>query len=456
MDYAIKHDIFISYRHKDHHIAALTESYLSGMKYDVFWDADLSNEELPNEEFPQVLEDSVKCCKDFILIITENTFAPDRIFNKKDWIYREIRTALENNIHILAFIVDDTKYPTEEDLPAALRRLVTDKQIYRYPIDPSKRDKSDIYKDLNKKLKSKPWMTTYQDIVAGSKNYDSSLSAEDNRLKLQAENTYDMDMQILSKIRQENPNRKFKVLDIGCASGFMARSRFNDDCYEKIVGIDRNHGCIDSAVDFVKNNAEYRSKFKYNVLDLESDSAIGDMENLMYSYDIEKFDIIFAAQVLHHLKDPVKCLQKLRRFLAPNGYVIIRSSDDGAKIAGSESDNKLIQDIIHLTYAIPGVADRQSGRKIYNWLQKSGFDNISINSFMRSTTNMDWDDRMTLFHESFGWRGKLSDRVVDHNSKNYVDTHNKLNELEQRFPDPAFWYCEFDFIGVGKSRGGKR
>ena len=453
MEYYIRHDIFISYRHKDHTLAALTESYLSELNFDVFWDNDLNNENLPNGEFPSVLEDNVKSCKDFILIITENTFDKERIFDEKDWIYREVKLALENNRHILAFVVGEN-FPKEEDLPQDLKKLVTNKQIFKFPIDPNVRDKKEIHRDLIKKLKSIPWITDYQKLLIDAGNYDSSLSEEENRLNIQAENTHYMDKEILDKIKAENPERKFSVLDVGCAFGFVGRSRFIDDCFRKIVGIDKNANCINKALDYTKNNSDYK-KFKYFISDIESDEFDVDISSIMRNSDIEKFDIIFVAQVMHHLKEPVKCLQKLRKYLAPNGYIIIRNSDDDVKIAGSEEDYKLIKNIIHLTYAIPGIADRKSGRKIYNWLQKSGFRDISINSFMRSTTNMDWDDRMRLFHESFGWRKDLIVNEEDKHSKNYVDLHEKLNELAQRFPDPSFWYCEHEFIGVGYSGGGK-
>lgn len=454
MEYYIKHDIFISYRHKDFQLAKDIHAYIEKMNYDIFWDVDLNSESLPNNEFPPVIEENVKNCKDFILVITVNTFDKERIFNEDDWIYRELKIALETKRNIIALLVDNIKFPTEDDLPPALKSLVREKQIYRFPIDLNLHIKEDIYRDLNKKLKSNPWITDYQVLMVDSKSYDSSLTAEENRLRIQADNTRFMDEEVLSKIKAENPDRRFTVLDVGCALGFVARSRFLDDCFSKVVEIDRNEKCIKDALKYTQDKPEFR-KFKYNVCDIESDRFDLDIQSIMQNLDIDKFDLIFASQVLNHLREPVKCLQKLRKYMANNSYIVIRNSDDGAKIAGLKEDYKLVKDIVHLTYAIPGIADRNSGRRIFGWLQKCGFRDIEIKSFMRSTDNMEWDDRMRLFHESFEWRRELLGEESYKHSKNCVDMNEKLNELAQRFPDPSFWYCEFDFIGIGRTNGGK-
>lgn len=449
----IKHDVFISYRHVDTHIAALTESYLTNCGYDVFWDAHIPDEYMPDGEFAPVIDFNIGNCRDFILIVTANTFDAERIVKDNDWVRHEIALALKSKCRIIPFIVGTAKAPVRENLPSDIAGIC-DKEFFAFPIV-SDRKRDEISGKLAERLSSHPRETEYQQILQRDSTYDPSLGDEQNRLKIQANNTYAYDMQILNKILDDNPGKTFGVLDVGCAYGFVGRSRFTDDRFCKVIGIDCKSACLNFATEISRKDEKFK-KFKYQNVDIESDDFEAQMDSIMSMADIEKFDIIIATQVLHHLKQPVRVLQKLRRLLAPDGYMIIRSSDDGTKIAGEENDAKLIKRIIRATYAIEGVADRHSGRKIYGWLLKSGFrsDEIDMYSFMRDTSRMDYDDRMLLYYESFDWRLRCFDKVLESDSQKYVEMHSDLKELEQRFPDPAFWYCEYEYIGV--AHRGKR
>ena len=444
----IKHDVFISYRHDDAHIAALTESYLSNLGYDVFWDAHIPDEYMPAGEYAPVIDFNVKQCRDFILLVTANTFDKSRIVKDNDWIRHELALALQENRNIVPFLVGDAKAPSPDDLPFDINK-VCDKEFFPFPIVPERRGKEEISSEIAKRLKATPSETEYQQILRRGSTYDATLSNEQNRLKIQSDNTYEYDMQILNKILADNPDKMFNVLDVGCAFGFVGRSRFVGDRFKKIIGIDWNAQCVASALEIAKKDEKFR-KFKYHAINLEGNDFETQLNTAAYSADIDKFDIIIATQVLHHLKEPVAVLQSLRKFLAPGGYIIIRSTDDGTKIAGEDEDTKLIKRIIRATYAIEGIADRRSGRKIYGWLMKAGFipENISMYSFMRDTSNMDYDERMKLYYESFGWRLGCFDTASEENSQKYVEMHSNLKKLEQRFPDSSFWYCGYEYIGV--------
>lgn len=446
----IKHDVFISYRHADKYTAALTEAYLSNLGYDVFWDANIPDEYMPDGEYAPVLEFNVANCRDFILLVTVNTFDKSRIVNDNDWIRHEIALALKNKCNIIPFLVGAAQAPAKDDLPADIQ-AICDKEFFGFPIVPERLSKDEISDKLTKPLRTKPSETEYQQILQRGSTYDATLSKEQNRLKIQSDNTYEYDMQILNKILADNPDKTFNVLDVGCAYGFVGRSRFIGDRFKKIIGIDRQAQCIESALEIAKKDDKYR-KFKYHTINLEGKDFESQLDTAAYAADIDKFDIIMATQVLHHLKEPVAVLQKLRKFLAPGGYIIIRSSDDGTKIAGGEDneDNKLIKRIVRATNAIEGVADRRSGRKIYGRLLKAGFtpENIHMYSFMRDTSDMDYDERMKLYYESFDWRLDCFDIANEENSQKYVNLHEDLKQLEQRFPDSSFWYCEYEYIGV--------
>ena len=159
--------------------------------------------------------------------------------------------------------------------------------------------------------------------------------------------------------------------------------------------------------------------------------------------------------VLHHLQDPVAVLRKLRKFLSRDGHIIARGSDDGSKL--SSGDEGLVQKIIELSKTGEGIADRENGRKIYSWLDQAGYRDIKIESSMRDTSNLDADGKELLYNESFSYRIDLLNNLTfcgkDRNKENAIttilDMQAYLLKLQELFLSHSFWYCEYDYIGIG-------
>lgn len=94
-----------------------------------------------------------------------------------------------------------------------------------------------------------------------------------------------------------------KVLDVGCASGYMAHRLSEKGCY--VVGIE-----IDKA------SAEIASQYCRRVI-------VGDIEGIeKLPFQDGFFDVILLGDVLEHLKRPDLTLIKLRRYLASGGFII--------------------------------------------------------------------------------------------------------------------------------------
>lgn len=438
-------DIFISYRHDDWSDAKLTVEYLKKYGYDVFWDEDLHEEQLPNGEFPPVLEEQVRHCIDFVLIISKSTFDGKRIKDPDDWIAKEIGIALENSRHIVPFIKPDAEYPQESVLPEKIKPIAAKKQIEPFPIGRDDLTDDEIRVRLTRNLTS----IGNERRTSGPSGYTPEGKAEIERLKVQAENTFPFDMEILNRILNENPERKFNVLDIGCAWGVVGLSRFAGDRFATVLGIDKKEECINYAIEYAAD--KNLTKFRYQTIDLEVDFEDHLVPVLLQCFGETEVDIIFASLVLHHLKNPSACIRILRKHLKPGGYIIVRGSDDQTKIAGTEEATDLIRKIVKETSQIKGMADRSNGSKIFNWLQSTGFDQVKIYSHMRDTSEMSTDEREALFKESFGWR-KLEGTEEDKKRKRFVDLRNQVDELENLFDNPGFWYCEYDYIGVGRKR----
>jgi len=96
-----------------------------------------------------------------------------------------------------------------------------------------------------------------------------------------------------------------RVLELGPATGHMTRVLTERGC--SVVGIE-----IDPAM------ADLARQFCERVI-------VGDLDELDLDAELgsDRFDVIVAADVLEHLKDPLSALRRLRGFLNENGYFVI-------------------------------------------------------------------------------------------------------------------------------------
>jgi len=96
-----------------------------------------------------------------------------------------------------------------------------------------------------------------------------------------------------------------RVLDVGCASGYLAR------CL-------REQGCRVSGVEVDPEAAAEAAP----VLD---EVVVGDLEQLDLPAEFagKTFDVIVFGDVLEHLRDPLPVLRSVRDLLSPGGAVVI-------------------------------------------------------------------------------------------------------------------------------------
>lgn len=102
----IEKTIFISYRRKDISWALAVYQYLTGRKYDVFFDYT----SLSGGDFEQVIVSNIKARAHFVLILTPT--ALDRCNEPGDWLRREIELAVDEKRNILPLIFDGFSFST--------------------------------------------------------------------------------------------------------------------------------------------------------------------------------------------------------------------------------------------------------------------------------------------------------------------------------------------------------
>src|SRR5690348_5788497 len=96
-----------------------------------------------------------------------------------------------------------------------------------------------------------------------------------------------------------------RVLDVGCATGYLARELVARDC--TVSGVEYDAGAAAQARDTLE---------RVFVADLET-------ADLVAEFGREQFDVVVFGDVLEHLRDPLTVLQRARPLLARGGFVVI-------------------------------------------------------------------------------------------------------------------------------------
>lgn len=136
-------EIFISYRRSDSvEIAESLYEQLEKYGRAVFWD----KKTLESGDFSKDIENAIKHCEHFLLIINYDTLT--RCSDKKDWLRKEVVTALKYKKNIVPlFIKNDYEFP--KDLPSDMDAIKTINGIPNFEVDNIKHINELLTKRLN-------------------------------------------------------------------------------------------------------------------------------------------------------------------------------------------------------------------------------------------------------------------------------------------------------------------
>ena len=461
-------DIFISFKNTDSNGRQTEDSRIAEMLYKEFCSRNISAFysnitllKLGESVYKRSIDNALDTAKILVLIGTDLECIESR-WIKYEW--ESFHTDILNGVKTDGEIITYTRNINSHSLPRALRSYqncsITDMDVSSFcafaenvlnRINAS-RQAGVPAQDSSSRLEGPENASVL--LKAGSHHksvYSSSYSNEISRLKIQAFNSSSSDQIALDHIRDHGGFREHSViLDAGCAYGYVAEDRFGHaDWADKILCIENNERVIEKARQMHTN-----PKMIFEAADLESEDFSEQFQNILDRHGIEKIDIIFSALTLHHLKNPNKVLRKLRRFLAENGRIILRGSDDGSKLCYPDHD--LMTQIIQKSLTAEGVSDRLNGRKLYTQLADSGYRNIRIFSNMKDLSNIDYDDREGLFKESFAYRSYYFRKAYEKDPPDMRPRNDyewmlaALQLFEQQFYERNFWYCEYDYIAVAE------
>ena len=338
--------------------------------------------------------------------------------------------------HYQSFKIGETPVETVGDF---IIRAINNKKSEAPAIDV----KSEFTKQPESNLEFKKKTASY---------YDSAFAGEYKRLKLQGESLRPSDMIGVNYVKEQLKDKdKIYILDVGCGYGNVGRDRFIDFPNKVIVGIDISNVVLSRARELNDDpNAHYEH------LDVLSENFDEEIEMIMDKYNIEKFDIAFGAYILQHIKDPVKCLRNLRSCLSDDGYVIFRQSDEGTYLA--YGDDGLLKKICERYLKAPGLDDRFVGRKMYHYLESTGYKDVRVFGNFITTAGMDYDERMALYKMRFSlrtmyYKKELEKDPYNINAKNDLEWMTyALDKLQEVFGSPSFWYGETMLVSVAKKK----
>ena len=218
-----------------------------------------------------------------------------------------------------------------------------------------------------------------------------------------------------------------------------------DKNYQLIPSIARNRN---SAVDITLLNQERNliEMAKYRMPDIFR-------ENKKYKFELKsideldynsKYDIIYLSYVLQHLEEPQKVLKKLRNLLTDKGIIIIKVPDDSFKFCYPDKKDllhkifNLYENQIMKKQDITKYTDRYIGKKVYNYLVESDYNNIKLYYSISDTIGKTREQRLSFFDSSIGFRSAINKKDVSEKVKNKME--ELLNELKKEFEKEEFYY----------------
>lgn len=112
-------------------------------------------------------------------------------------------------------------------------------------------------------------------------------------------NSYRSHQKILQMVGKDK-----KVLEVGCATGYISKRL-------------QENGCTVVGVEIDRESALEARKYCNEVI-------VGNVEMLIdLGYPEDFFDVVCFGDVLEHLKDPQVVLRNLRRYLRGGGYIVV-------------------------------------------------------------------------------------------------------------------------------------
>jgi ubiquinone/menaquinone biosynthesis C-methylase UbiE len=178
------------------------------------------------------------------------------------------------------------------------------------------------------------------------------------------------------------------VLDVGCGPGTITAEMAGRVAPGHVVGIDAASEIVEQA----RAGATGIANVEF---------ATGDVYAL--DFDDDRFDIVHAHQVLHHLSDPVAALREMRRVCRPDGIVAVRECDYAAVALHPFDENLQLWLRTYCAVHRANGGEPDAARRLLEWANAAGFSEVTMTASAwcfastedRAWWGPSWADRMT-------------------------------------------------------------
>lgn len=167
-----------------------------------------------------------------------------------------------------------------------------------------------------------------------------------------------------------------RVLDIACGEGYGSFAMAEHWGAKEVFGVDISHEAISQARDtFQTKNVHY-----------ETLNAVTDEDRFEKGF----FDLIVSFETIEHLSNPEVYLGNLRKWIKPDGIIIISCPNDNWYYAGSDQSNPFHEN----KYTFDEFCDLCEGvlgnaRGYMYGLPLNGFANVSVNDTLLNLPDRD-------------------------------------------------------------------
>lgn len=343
--------------------------------------------------FIETIDKAIKLTHVFILVLSPNFFK--NCIRENDVVKHEIKVAAQNsNITFYPIVLEHFKYDNE-DLSCFTSEEIN-RFRYQTPISYNgiyntlfiDKIKDDILYILNHGL-------CIEDLKRRNKNRYWGANEEKEKTFLKCQT--DMLLKYDKKIYENITFPEQIILDLGCNDGYDTMVRFKNISNAKIVGIDRDSDCIQSAnINYGNENIHF---YCHDIENSNFNSVLCDIKNNLH---IKCFDLVNLSMVLLHTVNPYQLLKIIRSHINKNGILFIRDIDDDFSLAYPDKD-KIFHKMINICSYCDILGCRNGGKAIYSYLKQSGFSEVCIEKISLNTSTMNYEEKESLFNLYFGY-----------------------------------------------------
>ncbi|MCX5716024.1 MAG: methyltransferase domain-containing protein [Candidatus Omnitrophica bacterium] len=204
--------------------------------------------------------------------------------------------------------------------------------------------------------------------------------------------------------RLDSLKKKGRILDVGCATGFLL-SEAKKDGWE-IYGVELSRWCVD----YAKKN-------------LDIDIFCGFLKEAGFTNNF--FDAIILQDTIEHLEDPKATLIEIRRILKPNGVLCVSTPDINSLISRFLKAKWWGINQSHLFYFTKNT--------LYKMLNAAGFVPIKCATHPRTFSFKYWVHRFKSYNRAIYRVMKfLSERTFLGNKLFTIDTADQIEVYARR------------------------